>query len=54
MSYMIEVTYADNNGYLDVYGDTIGPKTQTNSNENELLKKSNQLGRLVSTWEHSK
>ena len=26
-------------GYLDIYGDTIGPKTQTNSDENELLKK---------------
>ena len=54
MSYLIEVTNVDNNGYLDIYGDSIGPKTQTNSNENELLKKSNQLGTLVSTWENSK
>ena len=44
MSYFIEVTNVDNNGYLDIYGDTIGPKTQTNSDENELLKSQNQLG----------
>ena len=49
MSYLIEVTNVDNNGYLDIYGDSIGPKTQTNSDENELLKSQNQLGRLFSS-----
>ena len=44
---MIEVTYVDNNGYLDVYGDTIGPKTQTNSDENELLKESKSIGKVI-------
>ena len=53
MSYLIEVTNVDNNGYLDIYGDTIGPKTQTNSDENEILKKSKSI-RLFSSWEHSK
>ena len=45
----VKVTNVDNNGHLDVYGDTIGPKTQTNSNENQLLKSQNQLGRLFSS-----
>ena len=53
MSYFIEVTNVDNNGYLDIYGDTIGPKTQTNSDENEIPKKSKSI-RLFSSWEHSK
>ena len=45
MSYLIEVTNVDNNGYLDIYGDTIGPKTQTNSNE--LLKKSKSIRQVI-------
>ena len=40
-------TNVDNNGYLDIYGDTIGPKTKTNFDENELLKKSKSIGQII-------